>query len=63
MPSASNDDDIVWPCAPGATRAGIPLDAVVVLLRHFAGGRAPTASKGETMVSDLPFHSGLIVPA
>ena len=68
MPSASNDDDIVFavympPHAPtlGHALRSMPSKSSFAIL---PAANAPTASNGETIVSVSPFQSpGLIVPA
>src|SRR5262252_5725412 len=68
MPSASNDDDIVFavympPQAPtdGQAFFSTPTKSSSLIL---PAQYAPTASKALTMVRSLPFHlPGLIVPA
>ena len=68
MPSASNDDDIVFavnmpPHAPTEGQAffSMPTKSSSLIL---PAAYAPTASNAETMVRSCPFHlPGLMVPA
>src|SRR2546422_4802248 len=68
MPRASNEDDMVFavywpPQAPTDGQAFFSMPSKSSF-EIFPAARAPTASKGDTMVSFCPFQNpGLMVPA